>query len=75
MSPAALARLKRTLEAAEARDGKLTIKGIFGNAPPPPLRKPLTDRNSRPMSDAANEHRKEGNRCRESEAGNSDLTI
>lgn len=38
LSAAALARLKVTLDKAEAKDGVLTLKSIFGNAPPPPKR-------------------------------------
>lgn len=43
LSAESLARLKRTLDNAEAKDGKLTLESVFGNAPPPPPRKQRTN--------------------------------
>lgn len=39
LSPAALERLKKVMTNAEAKDGRLTLESVFGNAPPPPPRK------------------------------------
>jgi hypothetical protein len=36
LSAATLERLKSTLKNAEAKTGKLTLKSVFGSAPPPP---------------------------------------
>lgn len=40
LSQSTLERLKSTLANAEAKNGRLTLESIFGNAPPPPPRKP-----------------------------------